>query len=174
MPQKIKKNVDNIPYKLRQVPSTGSTKCQSPMGSSDKSIYFWKHYEINQSLHKIFSWTGLPRQGRSLPFTQFFENRQKCIRRILSCIHWLQSTPWKVLKRNTKTILWTFLYLKSYFMENIKKIKEPSSFHLIFANMWKKDPSSMPCFNLALLFFSQTVTTHFLTIRCHSNCSRNL
>ena len=39
-----------------------------------------------------------------------------------------------------------------------------------FANIWKKDPSSMTCFNLALLFFIQTATTHFLTIRCHSNC----
>ena len=138
----------------------------------------WKYLLLktlgNLSANKVFSWTGLPRQGRSLPFTQFFENRQKCIRRILSCIQWLQSTPWKVLEKEHKYYSLKFMLSKSNFMENIKKIKEPSSFHLIFANMWKKDPSSMPCFNLALLFFSQTVTTHFLTIRCHSNCSRNL
>ena len=82
----------------------------------------------------------------------------------VATIHSMKS----LLEKEHKYYSLEFKLSNSNFVENIKK--EPSSFHLIFANMLKKDPSSMPCFNLALLFFSQTVTTHFLTIRCHSNC----
>ena len=122
--------------------STGNTKCQPPMGSSDESIYFLKHYEICQYI-RYFHGLASPDKGYLYHSARFFENRQKCIRWILSCTRWLLATPWKVwsfrkgpqvllfwiFSCNCKVLFYGKKMSKILYYGKYQIFKEPSSFH---------------------------------------------
>ena len=154
--------MDNIPYKLRQLHQQGIPNASHQWAPLIKVFTFKNIYEIYQSLHKIFSWTGPPRQGRSLPFTQFFENRQKCIRRILSCTHWLLATPWKVcfFRKETTITLRNFCYIKIFW-------------GALFCPLMSTTNWCGRMIQFDLIIWStvilQSVKPTFLSIRCRSN-----
>ena len=83
----------------------------------------------------------------------------------VATIHSMKS----LLEKEHKYYSLEFTLSKSNFMENIKKIKEPSSFHFIDANFkWVREWIQLALFKFGHVIL-QTVKTHFLTIRCRSS-----
>ena len=110
--------------------SAGNTKCQTPMSSSDECIYFLKNQKIYQ-YNRYFHGLASPDKGNLYHSAHFFENRQKCIRWLLSCTRWLLATPWKVWFFRTKIRILplAIFFNQNLFYRKFQIFEEPSSVH---------------------------------------------